>query len=85
MGQSIKCNSIFDVPLDYTGHVEHISGTQVWLKDGRLHREDGPAVIRQNGTQIWYLDGIFYEKDDYYKELYKRKIITEQELFLELL
>jgi len=33
------------------------SGAQLWKRNGQLHREDGPAVIRPDGTQKWYLDG----------------------------
>ena len=34
-----------------------IDGTRKWLKDGKLHREDGPAIIYPNGTEVWYLNG----------------------------
>ena len=30
---------------------------QAWRKDGKLHREDGPAVIYTDGAQVWYKDG----------------------------
>lgn len=26
-------------------------------KNGKLHREDGPAIIRSNGTKVWYANG----------------------------
>lgn len=32
------------------------AGTQ-WLKNGSLHREDGPAVVWRNGNKEWYLEG----------------------------
>jgi hypothetical protein len=28
-----------------------------WYINDNLHREDGPAIIRQNGTKEWYLNG----------------------------
>jgi len=59
-------------------------GCQYWYKNGKYHREDGPAVIWSN-YQAWYLDDKRYSRDGYYHELYKRGIITEQELFIELL
>ena len=31
-------------------------GTQVWYKNGKRHREDGPARIDPDGTQFWYLN-----------------------------
>ncbi len=38
-------------------------GKQAWWKDGKLHREDGPAVIWPDGTQMWYKDGEFHRED----------------------
>lgn len=35
----------------------HPNGRQEWYVDGRLHRSDGPAVIRADGRQEWYVDG----------------------------
>ena len=32
-------------------------GTQEWRVNGKLHRDDGPAVVRANGSQEWYRDG----------------------------
>ena len=31
-----------------------------WYKDGRLHRTDGPAVIRKTGTVEWYYNGYLH-------------------------
>jgi len=31
--------------------------THKWHIDGKLHREDGPAVISDNGEKAWYLNG----------------------------
>ena len=33
------------------------NGDIKWYLDGKLHRVDGPAIIRANGDQEWYLDG----------------------------
>ena len=30
------------------------SGIKYWYKEGKFHREDGPAVIYANGIHIWY-------------------------------
>jgi hypothetical protein len=32
-------------------------GTKNWLLNGKLHREDGPAVEWFNGIKQWYLNG----------------------------
>jgi hypothetical protein len=34
----------------------HDTGTKEWYLNGKLHREDGPAVEYADGTKIWYLD-----------------------------
>jgi len=33
-------------------------GTKCWFLDGKLHREDGPAVDYISGYKYWYLNGI---------------------------
>lgn len=33
-------------------------GSQVWLKNGKLHRSDGPAIIYSDGIGIWYKNGL---------------------------
>jgi len=33
------------------------SGNKYWYLDGKLHREDGPAIEFSNGDKSWYLDG----------------------------
>jgi hypothetical protein len=38
-------------------------GTQQWWQNGRLHREDGPAVIFPDGTQEWWLNGKLHRED----------------------
>jgi len=32
-------------------------GVQRWYKDDKLHKEDGPAVVRADGTQQWFREG----------------------------
>jgi len=39
------------------GHHINDDGSEVWIKNGKLHREDGPAVIWYNGHQFWYKNG----------------------------
>jgi len=33
------------------------NGTKEWWRDGKKHREDGPAVIKADGTREWWLNG----------------------------
>jgi hypothetical protein len=36
----------------------HYSGTQLWYKEGRLHRDaDLPALIYEDGHELWYKEG----------------------------
>lgn len=52
-------------------------GAAVWYKKGHRHREGGPA--REN-TSLWppqyYLDNIEYAKEDFHKEIARRKSLS---------
>jgi hypothetical protein len=53
---------------------EHSNGTKHWLLNEKLHREDGPAIVRPNGTKAWYLNGKRHREDGpAIESLYKRK------------
>jgi hypothetical protein len=39
------------------------NGTKEWFLNGKLHREDGPAVEYPNGTKVWWLNGIRHRED----------------------
>jgi hypothetical protein len=34
-----------------------------WSLNGKLHREDGPAVESSGGTKEWWLNGVRHRKD----------------------
>ena len=38
-------------------------GTKKWRLNGKLHREDGPAVENSNGSKVWYLNGQRHRED----------------------
>jgi hypothetical protein len=40
-----------------------LSGTERWYRDGRLHREDGPAVTYYDGTECWFINGLRHRAD----------------------
>lgn len=42
-----------------TGRVE-------WRIDGILHREDGPAVIKETGVKEWWLNGKFFKSREFW-------------------
>jgi hypothetical protein len=39
------------------------TGTKYWYLNGKLHREDGPAVEYENGNNHWYLNGKLHRED----------------------
>jgi hypothetical protein len=38
-------------------------GTKMYYKDGKLHRANGPAVIKADGREEWYLNGELHRID----------------------
>lgn len=52
-----------NIPSNYTGYIEWDNGTKGWYKEGRCHREDGPAVERADGTKYWLIEGEFHRED----------------------
>ena len=54
---TIKLKNSEGIPQGYTGIVEWESGIKGWYKNGKPHREDGPAWIRYDGYKMWYLEG----------------------------
>ena len=39
------------------------NGNKSWYLNGKLHREDGPAIERANGSKSWYLNGKRHRED----------------------
>ena len=65
----------------------------IYYKDGKKHREDGPAVELKNGTMEWWIDGqrhrddgpacIYKDPDegDFFYEWFRNdERVTEQEI-----
>jgi len=46
-------------------------GKQEWKLMGRLHREDGPAVVFGD-NQKWWLNGINYTEEGFEEEMRRR-------------
>jgi hypothetical protein len=38
-------------------------GTKRWYLNGKLHREDGPAIEYANGAKEWWLNGKLHRED----------------------
>lgn len=41
----------------FTGILEFENGSLMYLKNAKLHREDGPALTRADGSEEWYYNG----------------------------
>ena len=72
--------------IEYTVKV-YPNGDKYWCLNGKLHREDGPAIEWANGSKSWYLngkrhreDGPAIEYDNGYKAWYLNdKEVTKEE------
>ena len=72
--------------IEYTVEV-YDDGSKYWLLNGKLHREDGPAIEYPDGTKVWWLndklhreDGPAYEHADGHKEWWINDLkLTEEE------
>lgn len=49
--------------MDSKNGIYHEIGCTFWLKDNKLHREDGPACEWINGDKEWYLNGERHRAD----------------------
>jgi hypothetical protein len=38
-------------------------GCKFWEVDGKLHRENGPAIEAKSGTKVWYINGLQHRDD----------------------
>lgn len=62
----IKYSYYGDVPDNFTGVCELTAWEAIChLKEGLLHRTDGPAVEWTNGNVDWYIDGKEFSKEDF--------------------
>ena len=41
----------------------YADGTKCWYFNGKLHREDGPALEYPNGAKSWFLNGKRHRED----------------------
>ena len=49
-----------------TGCVKYDSGTKHWFKNGKFHREDGPARELANGDKEYWLNDKHYSYTEWY-------------------
>ena len=48
--------------IEYTVQV-YANGDKHWYLEGKLHREDGPALECADGAKFWYLEGKLHRED----------------------
>lgn len=61
------------LPLDFTGVIKDSDGDYGWYKNGKLHREDGPAFVPLNtDSSGYYLYGIHYINIEEWKDALKK-------------
>ena len=47
----------------FTGVVKDIYGNTAYYVDGKIHRDSGPALERDNGNKLWWFNGRLHRKD----------------------
>jgi hypothetical protein len=65
----MKFKDLREIPKNYTGVAEYFNGNKVWYLNGKLHREDGPAVEYIDGSKSWYLMGIRHTQEEWFERL----------------
>jgi len=56
-------DSVIEIPENYTGIVGYKEGDKHWYREGKRHREDGPALEYSSGTKFWYINGDLHRED----------------------
>jgi hypothetical protein len=65
--EPIKVKASSEIPKGFTGIAEHPNGSKLWYLNGKLHREDGPAVEWADGRKEWWLNGKQYSETEWEK------------------
>lgn len=61
--KTLKINRWMDISKDFTGTVEFPSGSILCIKNGKRHRDDGPAAILFDGRKEWWFEGERHRED----------------------
>jgi hypothetical protein len=56
------------VPVNHTG-IGDYAGSRAWFLNGKLHRENGPAVEWSNGAFNWHLNGKYYTFENWFEQI----------------
>ena len=49
--------------LDGPAEEEYITGTNIWYKEGKIHRIGGPAIEYTDGSREWFVEGKMHRLD----------------------
>jgi len=49
-------------------------GSEFWFKDGKPHREDGPAIEWTDGSKFWYVNGNELTEEEFNQWLEKKQL-----------
>ena len=52
------------------------NGYKFWCLNGKLHREDGPAIEYADGTKSWFLNDKYYTEQEFNDKM-NPKVIKE--------
>jgi hypothetical protein len=63
--------------IEYTVKV-YPSGIKSWLINGKLHREDGPAIEWPDGVKEWYLNGKLLTEQDFNARMNPKELTINQ-------
>lgn len=74
--ESIKFETIYGVRHMC---IRYIHGDETWWLENRekgdkRHRENGPAIIRNDGKKAWYLNGDQLTEQEFNKILIKKRL-----------
>jgi hypothetical protein len=61
--KTIKVEYLAEVPDNFTGIAEKEDGSRGWFKNGKFHREDGPAYERADEIKEWWIKGKRHRED----------------------
>jgi len=76
----MKIKELAEISPNYTGIIEwEDDSTKWWIKNGELHREDGPAIIRGYRNKEWWLyDECIWHSDRKKLDLSKFIILSKK-------
>ena len=65
--------------IEYTVKV-YPNGDKSWYLNGKLHREDGPAIEWANGDKEWWLNGKEVTEEEHKRQTSKVVEMTREEI-----